>query len=114
MVQENVFTYVLGFAEKNNVPIQKNSLVAGTSYQIKVGTAVEKTSQRAWSRCRTPAAETLQCFFFVEGCWLGMSPTLVVEKTGPREEQAILSLKLSLSFAVRLFCALSACFMHVL
>ena len=33
--------------------------------------------------------------------------------TGPIEEQAVLSLKLSSSFAVRLFCAFSACFMHV-
>ena len=63
--------------------------------------------------CRTPAAEaaeTLQCS---EGCWLSLSPTLVVEKTGLIEEQAILSLKLSSSFAVCLFCAFSACFMHV-
>ena len=52
---------------------------------------------------------------FAEGCWLGLSPTLVVEKTGPKEEQAILSLKISSLFAVRLFCALSAQnrFMHV-
>ena len=42
-----------------------------------------------------------------------MSPRLVVEKTGSIEEQAIFSLKLSSSFAVLLFCALSACLMHV-
>ena len=46
-------------------------------------------------------------------CLLDLSPTLVVEKTGPIEEQAIPGLKLSSLFAVRLFCALSACFMHV-
>ena len=46
-------------------------------------TAVETTSWRAWSRCRTPAAETLQCFRG-EGCLLDLSPTLqlVVEKDG--------------------------------
>ena len=51
---------------------------------------------------------------FAQGCLLNLSPTLVVEKTGPiLEEQAIPCLKLSSSYAVRLFCALSACFMHV-
>ena len=40
-----------------------------------------------------------RCNIFAEGCWLGLSPTLVVEKTGPVEEQAILSLKLSSSLS---------------
>ena len=55
-------TGVLRFVEKNNVLLKKNSLLAGTSCKIKLGTAVETTSWRAWSRCQTPAAETLQRF----------------------------------------------------
>ena len=112
MVQEiwNVFTYVLGFVEKNNVLTQKNGLLERTSYQIKplrlkrpldgLGHVVELPLRKHYN-------------VFAEGCLLDLSPTLVVEKTGPIEEQAIPSLKLSSSFAVRLFCALSACFMHV-
>ena len=87
MVQENVFTYVLGFVEKNNVLMQKNGLLTRTSYQIKPLRLKTATSWRAWSRkgavknctnshkkkllvqfftaplsrCRTPVAET-QCF----------------------------------------------------
>ena len=82
---------------------------AGKNFIPDQTTAVETTSSWAWSRCRTPAAD---CDTTAEGCLLDLSPTLVVEKTGPIE-QAIPSLKLSSSFAVRLFCALSACFMHV-
>ena len=49
-----------------------------------------------------------------EGCLLDLSAQGKGKKRpGPIEEQAIPSLKLSYSFAVRLFCALSACFMHV-
>ena len=55
--------------------------------------------------------ETLQCFR--RRLLVDLSPTLVVEKTGLIEEQAIPGLKVSSSFAVRLICALSACFMHV-
>ena len=68
-------------------------------------------SWRAWSRCRTPAAETLQCF--LRRLLVGLVANIGRGKTGPIEEQAIPSLKLSSSFAVCLFCALSACFMHV-
>ena len=44
MVQENAVTYVLGFVEKKSVLMQKDRLLAGTSYHIKLGTVVETTS----------------------------------------------------------------------
>ena len=104
MVQENVFTYVLGFVEKNNVLMQKNGLLARTSYQIKplVLRLKTATSWRAWSRCRTPVAET-KCFR--RRLLVVLSPTLVVEKTGPIEEQAIPVWNFHL-------CLLCACSVH--
>ena len=78
--------------------MQKNGLLARTSYQIKplrlkrpldgLGHVVELPLRKHYN-------------VFAEGCLLDLSPILVVEKTGPIEEQAIPSLKLSFSFAVR-------------
>ena len=87
---------------------------AGKNFIPDQTTAVETTSWRAWSRCRTPAAETLQCFRRIKAaCWTCRQHLSWKRRVREREEQAIPSLKLSSSFAVRLFCALSACFMHV-
>ena len=57
MVQGNVLTYVLGFVEKKNVLMRKNSLLAGTSYQIKPLRL--KRPLDGLGFCRTPAAERL-------------------------------------------------------
>ena len=111
MMQENVFTYVLGFGEKNNVLMQKNGLLARTSYQIKPLRLKRRPLDGLGHVVELPLR--IHYNVFAEGCLLDLSPTLVVEKTGPIEEQAIPGLKLSSLFAVRLFCALSACFMHV-
>ena len=57
MAQGNVLTYVLGFVEKKNVLMKKNSLLAGTSYQIKPLRL--KRPLDGIGFYRTPAVETL-------------------------------------------------------
>ena len=113
MVEEiySVSTYVLGFVEKNNILMLKNGLLARTSYQIKP-LRLKRPLDGLDHVVELPLRKHYNVF--AEGCLLDLSPTLVVEKTGPIEEQAIRpSVKLSSSFDVRLVCALSACFMHV-
>ena len=119
MVQDNVlvFTYVLGFVQKNNVLMQKNSLVAGLARNFKQVQTWYCGCNDLLTRLVTLSNPPLRKRYnvFAEGCWLGFKcrQPWSWKKTGPIEEQAILSLQLSSSFAVRWFCALSACFMHV-
>ena len=119
IVQDNVFTYVLGFngGEKQRL-MQKNSLLAGTSYQIKLGTVVVRTSGRASSRYRTPGAETRQCF--ADGCWFGLAANICRVKDGSDRRTSHPQFETFIFFhlcllRLSLFCALSwsACFMHV-
>ena len=64
-------------------------------------------SWRAWSRCRTPAAETLQCF--LQRLLVGLVANIGRGKTGPIEEQAYPVW----NFYLRLLCACSVHFQPV-